>query len=422
VDTIKKARGETRFVADLGFDHMLHGKILWSKYPHAEVIRISTERAKQIPGVKVVLTADDIPGINRFGVVERDQPVLAEKRVRYIGEPVAVVFAEDGVTAKKATRSIEVEYREFEGVFSTEAALAPGAPLIHQKGNVIKKVFFERGEVETSFAQADVVIQESFSTPPIEQAFIETEGALAIPGGEGKVTVYAGNQSPFEDRDQLASILRLRPENVRVCHVPAGGAFGGKSELSVHAYVALAALHTNRPARIILTRSESLRFHPKKHGFDMTYRIAAQADGTLVGMDVELVTDGGAYASWSPVVIVQASAFGTGPYFVPNLRIKGTAVYTNNLVGGAMRGFGVNQVHFALESAMDILAQKLGIDPIELRKRNAIKTGHPLVTGQVLTDGVGYEAARPEHRHRDRELLEERGLWPTDGGGNRGNN
>jgi CO/xanthine dehydrogenase Mo-binding subunit len=391
VDIIEKVRGETEFVADLHFENMLHGKVLWSEYPHAEITFIDTEKTERMPGVRFVLTSRDIPGVNLFGVLTQDQPVLAEKKVRFIGEPVAVVFAEDAAAAAAAVKTIKVGYKELPGLFSVEAALAVGAPKLHEQGNIIKETKIERGKVDSAFEQADVVFEENFSTSPIEHAYMETECAVAVPGEDGGVTVYTGNQSPFDDRVQLASVLGVNEEKVRVHHLPAGGSFGGKTELSVHAFVAIAALRTGRPARVALTRSESLRYHPKKHGYDMKYRIAAKGDGKIAGMDIEMISDGGAYDSWSSRVIDQSVAFGTGPYYVPNLRIKGTTVYTNNLVAGAMRGFGANQVHFAVESVMDILSHKLDIDPIALRKINALDVGLATTTGQVLTSGIAYK-------------------------------
>ena len=391
LDVIEKVRGETRFVSDIYIDEMLHGKIVWSQFPYAEITSIDTEQAERTPGVRLVLTYKDIPGVNRFGVLQRDQPVLAEGKVRFIGEPVAVVFAEDYETAEAAAKTVNIGYKALRPVFSPNEALAQDAPQLHEEGNITKRVKMKRGQIDFAFQQAGVVVEEFFFTPPVEHGYIETEAAVALRSENGKIVVYAGNQSPFSDRAQLASILGLPPEEVRVCHLPAGGAFGGKTELSVHAFVALAALKTGRPAKIVLSRSESLRYHPKKHGYEMKYRLAAQADGKLLGMDIEMMSDGGAYASWSPRVMEQSVAFGTGPYYVPNLRIEGVCVYTNNLVAGAMKGFGSTQVHFAVESAMDILARKLNLNPITLRQRNALDIGLTMSTGQILTAGVGYK-------------------------------
>ena len=394
-----KAKGETQYVGDIRFDGMLHGKVVWSSHPHAEIVSIDTGQADRMSGVKLVLTAKDIPGKNLYGVLVVDQPVLAENRVLYIGEPVAVVFAEDFATAEKGAQAVKVTYRELPGVFSMSDALAEGAPRLGANDNITKKVLLRRGDIDAAFNNADVIVEDYFSTSPIEHAYMETEAAIGVVEDDGKVAVYAANQSPFADRAQLARILGVGAEEVRVRHMPAGGAFGGKTELTVHAFVAIAALKTGRPARLALTRSESLRHHPKKHGYEMRYRIGARQDGELLGMDYEITSDSGAYTSWTTRVIEQSVAFGTGPYYIPALRGEGTGIFTNNLVMGAMRGFGANQVHFACESALDILARKLEMDPITLREKNALEFGSTMSTGQILREGVGFkktlEAIRP---------------------------
>ncbi len=403
VDVKDKVTGRTTFIADLQYEDMLYGKIVWSQYPHAEILSIDTAGAEKVDGVQLVLTAKDIPGTNLHGVLSKDQPVLAEDRVRYIGEPVAVVFADNDAAARRGAEAVQVEYRELPGVFSIAAALAPDAPIIPsprvgpfpnaysgEKGNICKEVRLRRGDVEEAFREAEVVVDEEFVTPPEEHAWIETEGAVAVPGEAGTVKVYAPNQSPFADRAQLALVLGMAVEDVHVVHLPAGGAFGGKTELTTHAYVAIAALKTRRPAKMVLTRGESLRFHPKRHAYQMRYRIAARSDGTILGMDIRILADGGAYVSWSPRVLEQSVAFSTGPYHVPALNIEATCVYTNNLVAGAMRGFGANQVHFGVESAMDMLSARLGMSPLEVRRINGLRAGIPAATGQVFSHGVGY--------------------------------
>lgn len=414
VDIEKKVTGRTKFFADYYADDMLYGKIVWSQYPHAEIVSVDTKSAEAIEGVVLVLTAKEIPGNNLHGIIERDQPVLAEQRVKYIGEPIAVVFAEDEITAQRGADAVFVSYRELPGVFSIEEALAPNGPripspevgplataLCGEKGNICKEVSLRKGDVEAAFAAADVIVAEEFYTPPEEHAWIETEGAVAFPREDGKVAVYAPNQCAFEDRSQLASILDVDVDDVQVVHVPAGGGFGGKTEMTTHAYVAIASMRTGRPAKMVLNRKESLRFHPKRHSFQMKYRIAAKASGKILGMKIKVLADGGAYISWSSVVLRQAVAFSTGPYHVPNLNVDATCVYTNNLVAGAMRGFGSSQMTFACESAIDILSRKLGMDPLRLREINALRVGLPAATGQVFRTGVGY----PETIRAIREAL-----------------
>jgi CO/xanthine dehydrogenase Mo-binding subunit/aerobic-type carbon monoxide dehydrogenase small subunit (CoxS/CutS family) len=404
LDVQDKVTGNTKFFADYYFDHMLHGKIVFSKYPHAEIVSIDIKAAKAIPGVQLVLTAKDIPGKNIHGVLSKDQPVLAVDKVRYIGEPVAVVFADDLEAAEKGVEAVEVVYKELPGVFTIEEALSPDAPLIPnsavgpfwnaycgEKGNICKEVKLGRGDVKAAFEQADVVVEEEFVVPPEEHAWNETEGTVSRMDEDGKVVIYAPNQSPFADRDQMADILGLNVNDIKMVHLPCGGAFGGKTELTTHAYVAIASMKTGRPAKMVLTRKESLRFHSKRHSYQMKYRVAANKEGKLLGMDINILADGGAYISWSPRVVEQSVSFSTGPYYVPSFNVNATCVYTNNLIAGAMRGFGAGQSHFAAESIMDILAQKLDMDPIKVRELNALDVGLPATTGQIFTGGVGFK-------------------------------
>ncbi|MCR6547040.1 molybdopterin-dependent oxidoreductase [Dehalobacterium formicoaceticum] len=404
IDVEDKVTGKTVFYGDYYFDNMLYGKMVLSQYPHAKILSIDTTAAEQIPGVQLVLTAKDIPGNNIHGVLAKDQPVLAVDKVRYIGEPIVVVFAEDEETAQKGADAVQITYKELPGIFTIEEALAPDAPLIPnpelgpfwnayagEKGNICKEVHMYRGNIEEAFAQADVVVEEEFVVPPEEHAWMETDGAVSRMGENGKVLIYAPNQSPFADRDQLAPILNMDVDKIEVVHMPAGGAFGGKTELTTHAYVAIASLKTGRPAKMVLTRKETLRFHPKRHSYKMKYRVAANKDGKIQGMDIQILADGGAYISWSPRVVEQSVSFSTGPYYIPNLNVQATCVYTNNLIAGAMRGFGAGQSHFAAESTLDILSRKLNMDPITLREINALEVGVPAATGQIFTTGVGYK-------------------------------
>lgn len=392
-DVVAKAKGETKFQADLDFNHMLHGKIVWSEHPHAEIISIDTDLAEKIPGVHLVLTSKDVPGENKFGTVTRDQPVLAEGKVRHLGEPVIAVFADDLETAEKAAGVVRVNYRELPGVFSCQEALCPTSPKIHGSSNLLKEVKVERGDLDSAFSSADIVVDEVFYTPRVEHAYIETEAAVSTPGdGKSRVIVYNGTQNPFIDLNQMAPILGLKPEEVIIRHLPAGGAFGGKLDLSCTLpLVAIATLRTGRPAKLALTRKESIKNSTKRHGFDMSYRVAADKSGKLLGMDISLIADAGAYSSYSEKIMRLGVAFATGPYAVPNLRINGKMVFTNNPVGGAMRGFGAYQTEFAAESAMDILSRKLNIDPILLREKNALDVGLTLSVGEVLTGGVAYK-------------------------------
>ncbi|MCL4458781.1 MAG: molybdopterin-dependent oxidoreductase [Chloroflexi bacterium] len=388
-DALPKVMGEAKYADDIHLEGMLHGKVLWSAYPHAEILDVDASEAERTAGVRAVLTARDVPGVNKIGMLIRDQPAIADKKVRFIGDPVAVVFADDLKTAEVALEKIKVTYKELEGVFSAERASEPEAPLVHESGNLMKHCTVERGNIAEGFAQSDVIIEQSYSTPFVEHAYLETEAGVAAPTADGGVAIWIGTQSPFSDRDQLADALGLTKDKVRVVQLPMGGAFGAKEEISIHFFLALGALRTGRAVKMVLTRQESLRMHPKRHRFKMYYKIGATKDGQLLAIQAKIIADTGAYASLGYDVIEQATVFATGPYYWPNVRLDGYSYYTNNIVAGAMRGFGVPQVTFAVESQLDALARALGIDPFAFRERNALAVGLPISTGQVLEGSVG---------------------------------
>lgn len=405
-DLPDKVTGRTRFYADMQFDNMLYGKAVYAEYPHAKILSINTKPAYDVPGVVLVLTAKDVPGKNRFGVLCPDQPVFCDKRVKYIGDTVAVVFAESNKAAEEGVKKVEVEYDELPVIGSIEEALAPDAVLIPdidnpphpmafisgERGNICKDVKLHRGNVDGEFANCAAIVEESYVTQRQEHAWIETDGAISTLDEDGKITVYAPNQSPFADRDQLAAILGMDVDDVRIIHMPAGGAFGGKTELTTHAPCAIATLKTGRPASMVLSRRDSLRTHPKRHGYNMTYKIGADETGKIKAMAVEITSDAGAYASWSPRVLEQGLSYCTGPYYVPNLNLHLQGVYTNNMIAGAMRGFGAIQSHFGAESAIDKLAEELNMDPLELRRVNALDRNLPMTTGQYPnTQGIDYK-------------------------------
>jgi aldehyde oxidoreductase len=388
-DSIGKVTGRTLYSADLYKEDMLYGRVLWSAHPYAEILQIDTNAAEAIPGVEAVLTADDIPGINLFGAITPDQPVLAEDRVRFIGDAVALVFAETPEIAEAGLNKIKVEYKPLAGVFSPEDALKPGAPQIHEDGNVLTHLEVQTGDIETAMSNADVIMQGEYSTPFVDQGFLEPEAGLAVAGEDGGITIWTGVQNPFDIRRQVATVLGLQEEEVRMINMAVGGAFGGKCDVSLQIFLALGAQKTGRPVKMIFSRADSLRFHPKRHAFEMKYRLGATREGKLLGMEVDVVGDTGAYASWGQIVLQCIACFVCGPYFVPNVDISLKAVYTNNPPGGAWRGFGIPQVHFAVESEMDKLAHELGIDPFDIRMINGLEEGAVTHLGQVVRGSVG---------------------------------
>jgi CO/xanthine dehydrogenase Mo-binding subunit len=367
---------------------MLYGKILWSAYPHAEIIRIDTSKAESVAGVALVITAKDIPGKNQAGILMRDQPAIAAEKVRYIGDGLAAVFADSLDVAEKAIELIEVEYRPLPGVFTPEDAAKPDAPLVHEKGNLLHQAKIVRADVDAAFEQCAVVAEDTFTTPMVEHGFLELESGLAFPDGDGGVTIQTGSQSVFDDRTQLSEILALPEEKVRVIQLPMGGAFGGKEDLLLHQYLALGALMSGRPVKMVLCREESLRVHVKRHPAKMHFKLGADSGGKLLALQADILVDSGAYASLTPDVLENMVVFAAGPYFIPALKIEGRAYYTNNVLCGAMRGFGVNQVAFALEQLVDSLARSLSIDPFEMRLRNALEAGLPTAADDVLQPGI----------------------------------
>ncbi len=388
-DAGAKVTGRAIFAADLYFEGMLHARVLRSEYPHARVLRVDTSRAQALPGVAAVLTAEDVPGAKNHGIVIPDWPVLAYDKVRYVGDAIALVAAETEEIAAQALELIEVDYEPLPVVTSPQQALAPDAPLVHDGGNLLKHIQVRKGDVEQALAKADVIVEREYRTPRQEHAFMEPEAGVATIDEEGKITVYVGSQIPFADRRQIAASLAIPEEKVRVKATQVGGAFGGKEDISVQIHAALLAQATGRPVKLVFTRQESLIVHPKRHATTIRLKTAATSDGKLTAVQAEIYGDAGAYASLSEHVMTRAATHATGPYDVPNVEIVCYAAYTNNVPAGAFRGFGVPQSAFAVESQMDILAEKLNLSPFEIRRKNALRVGSVTATGQVLRESVG---------------------------------
>ena len=388
-DARAKATGEAVFAADLYFEGMLYGKVLRSRYPHARVLRVDTSQAKALPGVIAVLTAADVPGARNHGLLRNDWPVLAYDKVRYVGDAVALVAAETEEIAEAGLELIEVDYEPLPVVTSAEAALAKDAPLIHEEGNVLKHLTFHRGDVEAAFAQADIVIENEYRTPAGDHSFLEPEASVATLDDQGNVTVYVGSQIPFDDQRQIAASLDLPLEKVRVVQTKVGGAFGGKEDIHVQIHVALLAQAAGRPVKLVFTRQESMIVHPKRHATVIRLKTGATKAGKLLAVQAHIIGDTGAYASLGEPVMTRTATHASGPYEVPNFKVDCYAVHTNNPPAGAYRGFGVPQATFASETQMDILAEKLGMSPFELRRINALKVGATTATGQTLRESVG---------------------------------
>lgn len=395
-DAVAKATGAAKFADDYHFQGMLVGATLRAAYPHARIVSIDTGKAKELAGVHAVLTHRDVPGRNRHGLVFKDWPVLCDDKVRYLGDAVALVAAETAGIAREALALIEVEYEPLPVVGGAEQALEPGAAVVHEEwptGNLLEQIKVRQGAVELGFAEAEVIVEREYRTPMYEHMFMEPECSIGVPAGydgdHPKLTVYAGSQIPYDDRAQIAAAMGLTAEQVRVRGTLVGGGFGGKEDIMGQIHAALLAWATGRPVKILYDRAESMLAHPKRHATTIRIKTGAKRDGTLTAVQAELIGDAGAYASLSTKVLTRTSTHATGPYLVPHVKIDCFAMYTNNPPAGAFRGFGVPQSAFAVESNMDILAHELGIDPFELRRKNALRVGSTTATGQVLGESVG---------------------------------
>jgi xanthine dehydrogenase D subunit len=381
VDGVPKVKGTFAYGSDLWHEDMLWGHTLRSPHPYARILSIDIAAAVASPGVHAMLVAGDVPGRKTYGLEFSDQPVLASETVRYEGEPVAIVAAEHPELARRAAERILVDYEELPAVTDMERALQPESPKIHDFGNVLRHVRIEHGDPE---AEADVWVEGYYETGMQDQAPLGPEAGLAVPAEDGGIDLYVATQWLHVDRQQVAPCLNMPEDKVRVYLAGVGGAFGAREDVSMQIHACMLALHTGRPVKMSYGREESFYGHVHRHPSRIWMRTGATREGMLVSVRARLLVDGGAYASSSAAVIGNASTFACGPYEVPNALIEGTCVYTNNPPCGAMRGFGAVQGCFAHEGQMDKLAKALSMDPVELRLKNALKTGSILPTGQVV--------------------------------------
>jgi xanthine dehydrogenase D subunit len=385
-----KVSGKLRYLTDLALPGMLIGKVLRSREPHAFILDIRTDKAKAVPGVIAVITHDDVPGLNAFGIVNPDQPVFCGERVRYVGDAVAAVAAETKEAAERALALIEVDYEPIPIVDDPESAMRPESPLLHPGGNVLHRTHYQKGDPEAAFEACAHIVEETYDTPRQMHAYMETEGGLFIPEKDGRLSVFAATQHGFKDRMQLSRILAMPEEMIRIVSSPIGGSFGGKDELNVQPYGALLALKTGRPVKLHNTRRESVRAGLKRHPMKLTMKTGIGSDGKLLAHQVRIVADTGAYSTLGAPVLNFATEHAMGPYRIPHILIDGVSVFTNNGVSGEFRGFGGNQAIFGVESQMDRLAEAVGMDPWQFRKLNLREPEDPGPFGHVIlpTEGV----------------------------------
>jgi CO/xanthine dehydrogenase Mo-binding subunit len=397
VDALDKVLGTARFLADYRLPGMLHARALRSDLPHARIVALDVSPALEVPGVKAVITGEDFVDRGQYGFPVKDKYMLACQKVRYAGEAIAAVAAETPEAALAGVRAIVCELEPLPAIFDMERALDPDAPQVGpdrpdgQRPNFLDRSIVRKGEPSALLGDCAITLDRRYSTPSQEHAYMETEGALAVPTPEGGIVVYSSNQSPFVNKNNLAMVLGLPQERIRVIQPYVGGAFGGKDDLNYEtsAQVAALALKAGRPVRMTFSREESMIASYKRAAMRARVQLGADADGTLRACRFEGTMDSGAYSSMSPFIAWRASIHAMGPYRYEACHVDITSVYTNNGYSGAFRGFGSPEAHAAIEQAVDEMAEAVGLDPIDLRLKNCLRLGDETVHGQKLTEAVG---------------------------------
>jgi xanthine dehydrogenase molybdenum-binding subunit len=390
-DAVEKVTGKAIFTDDLHFEGMLHARVKRAMIPAGILRRLDVSRARALPGVAAVLTADDVPGENKHGLVIFDWPSLIEvdEPVRTVGDSLAIVAAETREIAAQALELIEVEIEPLPVISNPVQSRQPDTRPIHPAGNLLKHIKVRKGDMVQGFAAADIILEHTFHTPMHDHAFLEPECSIARVTPDERMEIYVGSQIPYQDRNQVARALGWTEERVHIIGQLIGGGFGGKEDIAGQIHAALLAQATGRPVKLLYDRHESLIAHPKRHATQIRVKIGATKDGCLTAVETELYGDTGAYASLGEKVMTRATTHSSGPYEAPNVQADCYAMYTNNPPAGAFRGFGVMQSAFAVETMMDMLAERLGKDPVDLRRLNALHVGSVTNTGQVLRDSVG---------------------------------
>src|SRR5438445_475012 len=392
---VEQALGSKPFVDDMRLPGMLHGAMVLTPHPRAKVLGIDSFAVLAMPGVVRVFTAADVPSQRGTGMNYPDLPIFVAvgETTCCVGDFIAMVVADTQFHARQAADKVKVDYEVLPPLTNAFEALKPGATQVHPPGNMyvhgnlIDTTAFSRGDVESAFASAAHVIEAKFQTQPIEPAFLEPEACLALSQGKG-VKVHSQSQGSPSDQQQIAKLLNLPPEEVEIALAASGGGFGAKEELSIQGQTALAAYLLQRPVKTVLTRKQSTQHHVKRHPMTLHYRVAADAEGRLLALKARIVGDAGGYAGTSGKCLLRAACHSCGPYRVPNVDVQSKAVYTNNPTSGAMRGFGSNQAHFAIEGVMDILAERIGVDGYDIRERNILNPGDAFATGQMMRESV----------------------------------
>ncbi len=341
---MERLRGKALFSADIPLKDALVLRVFRSSRPHAKILELDVSEARKVPGVEGVFTALDVPGRNLIGLITKDQPLLAHEKVRFVGDPVALVAARSEEAAQKGIEAIRVKYQDLPAVFSAEEAMAHGAPALHEKGNLLHRRVVVKGDVSSSMAKAAVVVERTYQTSHIEHTYLEPDAGVGYQDWDGTLVIMASTQNPHYDQKEVAELLGLREEKVRIIQAATGGGFGSKLDLTVQGFIGLALYHLGKPVRLVFSREEAYLATPKRHPLTIWMRTGADSRGRLLAVQARILCDTGAYSSYGVAVATRAAIHATGPYEVENVQVESLAVYTNNPIAGAMRGFGVPQV------------------------------------------------------------------------------
>jgi CO/xanthine dehydrogenase Mo-binding subunit len=382
-DALLQVTGKCLYSDDYTRPGMLYAKILRSKHAHAKVLKIDTSAAERLAGVKAVIISKDVPH-NRFGFTHQDQPILVEDKVRHFGDAVAAVAATSWEAAAEAIGLIQVDYEPLPVVLDPIAAMQPDAPAVHGNSNIASHLKIRNGDIEQGWRESDVIFEEKITTQMVEHAHIEPHAAIAEVMPDGEIVVSSAVQRPFLVASDIGKIVKVPMNKIRVIATAIGGGFGGKNEISMEPILVMLAMKTGKPVKAVYTREDEFISSTVRHPYITHYKSGVKKDGTLVARQVEIISDSGAYVSWGESTLTKASVHAAGPYRIPHVRIDGYVVYTNNPVGGAMRGFGVTQLGFAYEVHMDTIAAEMGLDPLEFRQKNMFLPNSSLPTGQVV--------------------------------------
>jgi CO/xanthine dehydrogenase Mo-binding subunit len=407
-DVYDKVLGKSIYPDDLEFEGMLYAGVKRSEIPYGKVKNININEIKAMEGVEMVIDYTMIPGAISHGVIFKDIPTLVKDTIKRVGDAIILIVAKDKETLSKALNRVEIEYEEYNGVFTIEDALKEDAPILGDGSNVLYDLKIKKGNIEDGLKEAKYVVENWYNTPMVEHAFLQPEAAVSRIDEDGVVEVYVATQYPHYDREEVARCLNIEEEQVRIRNMTIGGAFGAREDINPQCHAAIAAYLTKKPVKVVYDREESTISHSKRHPMKIFFKTGVREDGKLCALKARIYGDTGAYASWGMNVLRKAAVHATGPYNIENVDIRAMAIYTNNPYSGAMRGFGATQCPIATETQMDILAEKLGIHPLKFRYMNAFQVGDKTATGQVLKSSVGIKKCIGKLAEIDCIDLEER--------------